>query len=218
MREKDGLDYRFLPEPNLPRLRIEEEWIRSAKESTRSVLPYMEYVARFNADFAMRLSHDEELERFLKPCLPLLALSTEEMVEWLRQLEMICKKSDAHYPPQSEQFSRHFADVVNFESQGKITRLIAIDLIKGILKDANNGDIAEIIERNRLWRVSDAKAVDETIDDILAKEPQLRAKAATGSGTTKHFNKLRNAAIAKSRKCISVDDIERALKRKLNIL
>lgn len=48
MREKgDNLDYRFIPEPNLPRLQIKNEWVLKAKENIRRDVAYITYMEKY---------------------------------------------------------------------------------------------------------------------------------------------------------------------------
>lgn len=48
MREKgDSLDYRFTPEPNLPRLKIETEWVSQAKAVASTDPDHLIYVNKF---------------------------------------------------------------------------------------------------------------------------------------------------------------------------
>lgn len=50
-REKgDGLDYRFTPEPNLPRITIENDWVNTAKSRMSNTVGYMEYIDNYNID------------------------------------------------------------------------------------------------------------------------------------------------------------------------
>ena len=49
VREKgDGLDYRFTPEPNLPRLRIEEIWVTEAQQKINTVPDYFDYIHTYH--------------------------------------------------------------------------------------------------------------------------------------------------------------------------
>lgn len=48
LREKgDGLDYCFMPEPNLPRLQIPTEWINKAKKNVKRDVAYLRFIENF---------------------------------------------------------------------------------------------------------------------------------------------------------------------------
>lgn len=49
MRKKgDELDYRFIPETNLPPLKIDTKWIDSLRNSISFIMPYIKYITKYN--------------------------------------------------------------------------------------------------------------------------------------------------------------------------
>ena len=52
----DSLDYRFTPEPNLPRLKIEREWVAEAERNIKGDADHLIYIEKYNIQPIMAIN------------------------------------------------------------------------------------------------------------------------------------------------------------------
>ena len=98
------LDYRFLPEPNLPRLRITKAHISEARRSLRYDAPHLRYVQELNfpLNFAYSLIADAKLSAFIERCISRLqddGIEPARALAAFRYLEQVFSAVHAKYPP-----------------------------------------------------------------------------------------------------------------------
>lgn len=103
MRAKSAeTDYRFLPEPNLPRLRIKDEMVEHERQQVKLDAPHMEYIFKHKlpVNFTFQAITDPKFMVFVDKCLELLKSSPSEVVALLNELSIVFKKTRAVYPPE----------------------------------------------------------------------------------------------------------------------
>lgn len=76
------------------------------------------------------------------------------------------------------------------------------------------------IEKRNLWRITDEKELQNTIDKLFQEKSELVAKVRSikiivGKRNNKHFNKLRNLFIETTQKRIDPSDAEKMVILKL---
>uniref|UniRef100_A0A7E4V1Z9 Glutamyl-tRNA(Gln) amidotransferase subunit B, mitochondrial n=1 Tax=Panagrellus redivivus TaxID=6233 RepID=A0A7E4V1Z9_PANRE len=221
LREKsDALDYRFTPEPNLPRLKIESEWVAEAKANVRYDVEYRDYIENYGVPPGLALSivKDDEKSSFVRQTLPYVNAESSEYFNWFKELRVICGGLGIPYPPLNANFVEPFVLIVNAHTNHVITKLVAIDLLKGYLKGDVSGNVDLLIEQSNLIRLHPSDPEFQGfLDAIIAKNEKVVHKihTATGNATKKAFNKLRNELINTSEKRISVEDAEQAITSRL---
>ncbi|KAK6054595.1 PET112 family, region [Cooperia oncophora] len=103
MRDKEEItDYRFIPEPNLPFLKIRPEWVTECAASVSSEPSYVKYQQLgFNPRRAVHYAENPTLSRFVDFCADRVKnIGTEEFIAWMKELKMIMQRSKAVYPPE----------------------------------------------------------------------------------------------------------------------
>uniref|UniRef100_A0A1I7ZR07 Glutamyl-tRNA(Gln) amidotransferase subunit B, mitochondrial n=1 Tax=Steinernema glaseri TaxID=37863 RepID=A0A1I7ZR07_9BILA len=208
MRDKEvEVDYRMMPEPNLPVLRIRSEWLEDAKKSLSLDIPHLRYIQKFqmNPSLAIHIAKDEKLRRFVDRCLAMEGLTADHLMLWLGELKKVCQNSGKSYPPESDLVADRFAKAICFEATGKITKLVCIDLLRAYVSENERQEVEKLVEAGALWRITSSDEMTKLLEAVFQANAATVAKAR-GKPESKHKNKLRNALIEKSNKRISVDD------------
>uniref|UniRef100_A0A914CBS9 Glutamyl-tRNA(Gln) amidotransferase subunit B, mitochondrial n=1 Tax=Acrobeloides nanus TaxID=290746 RepID=A0A914CBS9_9BILA len=216
----DSLDYRIIPEPNLPRLIIEPKWIQEAKEQLRLDLQHLKYIKEYNMNphAALQIATDASLNKFVSKSITGMKIPVEKFLDSLSALENICSKLHVHYPPDKENFPQIFVELLHLETTGRITRFICKDLIKFYLEANEFIPVEQKIEKERLWRITDPTDIMRAIEETMESFPKVVEKALLEDKKRNHFNKLRNEVVLLSKRKISMEDVEDGLTRKLSIL
>ncbi|KAE9555029.1 hypothetical protein FO519_001775 [Halicephalobus sp. NKZ332] len=151
----DSLDYRFTPEPNLPRLRIEEDWIKEARSHVQGDADHLVYIKKYNIqpNTALNVVKDDRRHNFVKSTLPSSNVPVEVYFEWFKELQYACENVGERYPPTNPSFFPHFSSLVNHVYKEDITRLTCIDLIKLYLQSNISDPVDEVVSRDEYRRL-----------------------------------------------------------------
>uniref|UniRef100_A0AC35F279 Glutamyl-tRNA(Gln) amidotransferase subunit B, mitochondrial n=1 Tax=Panagrolaimus sp. PS1159 TaxID=55785 RepID=A0AC35F279_9BILA len=212
----DDLDYRFTPEPNLPRLQIEVAWIKEAESKLNNSLAFEYYVQhyRMQPSDAIELVKDQEKFDFVKNTLLKMDISSESYFKFLKELEHACGHIGIRFPPNSNDFHDVFVQLLNALTSKLITKLIFIDLMKRYLQNEIKITVEEVVEKENLKRldINDQKFM-KLFDEICMKNPKVveKLKSTTGKPQQKAFTKLRNIIVTEANKLVSVEDAEAAI-------
>ncbi|CAD6185729.1 unnamed protein product [Caenorhabditis auriculariae] len=221
MREKeDDTDYRFIPEPNLPLLKIQPEWREMNDRWVETQPPPRFQKFRdefgFNPRSALHLAEDETLSSFIERCaehfVPLENLTANDILVWMKELKTTMQRSKDVYPPASNRFAEQFVRAIDLYKKNRITRLRMLDLLRNLSADQESRTVDQILDAEDLWKIENA---DEIVSDLLKSQEKISEKARQGHA--KSFGRLRNLAVEGSRKRIDVDQIEASLKRLLGL-
>lgn len=223
----DELDYRFLPEPNLPRLRLRAEWSKSSAD----LLPpaFEVYISRhgFSVDYAFSLMYDEPLKAFVDQVLLRTAVPPAQLEPTLRELSRIAHETGIEFPPHGDGPVDAYSQLLDLFHCKSISRLVFIDLVKFYSVEIGSFDVGKVssdpgkhtplqkLTEDDLWAVTDAEEVDKVVGGHLQQLPAKAVNGARANGQSKQFRKLRNDVIRLSRKRIPVEDVERSLGRLL---
>ncbi|KAK6040784.1 GatB/Yqey domain protein [Cooperia oncophora] len=217
MRDKEEItDYRFIPEPNLPFLKIRPEWVTECAASVSSEPSYVKYQQLgFNPRRAVHYAENPTLSRFVDFCADRVKnIGTEEFIAWMKELKMMMQRSKAVYPPEDPEFANQFMTVVEFYVGGRITKQRALATLRGFL--SNLQDAEQLFNEKNLWRITDETLIDEMVEAILTKNEKLLEKALAGHA--KSLTRLRGLVVDSSEKRIDADEAERAVLAKLTKL
>jgi aspartyl-tRNA(Asn)/glutamyl-tRNA(Gln) amidotransferase subunit B len=181
-------DYRYFPEPDLPPLRVSEEWVGEI----RAMLPELPDAARerFIADYqlsrreANTLTGDREVAGYFEEVvaagrkmgfLPKTANNwvTGELFRLLRAEGG--ELNDGRVPPQA------LAELIAMVEKGTITSNSA----KAVLGEmyATRRTAAEIVEERGLVQISDQDALTSVVEEIVKANPEQVARYREGKGS-----------------------------------
>ncbi|MCW6659657.1 Asp-tRNA(Asn)/Glu-tRNA(Gln) amidotransferase subunit GatB [Aerococcaceae bacterium NML191292] len=174
MRVKEGsADYRYFPEPDLPRITIEEEWIERVKAS----IPEMpdarrhRYIHEFGlpAYDAMVLTLTKEMSDFFDATVAQGA-DAKQASNWLMgevSAHLNSAKAtlaDIHLTP------TNLAQMIRLIDNGTISSKIAKQLFKILATEGGNAD--DIVEQRGMAQLSDPAKLQPVIDEIIANNAQ----------------------------------------------
>ncbi|MCW6663191.1 Asp-tRNA(Asn)/Glu-tRNA(Gln) amidotransferase subunit GatB [Aerococcaceae bacterium NML190073] len=174
MRVKEGsADYRYFPEPDLPRITIEEEWIERVKAS----IPEMpdarrhRYIHEFGlpAYDAMVLTLTKEMSDFFDATVAQ-GVDAKQASNWLMgevSAHLNSAKAtlaDIHLTP------TNLAQMIRLIDNGTISSKIAKQLFKILATEGGNAD--DIVEQRGMAQLSDPAKLQPVIDEIIANNAQ----------------------------------------------
>jgi aspartyl-tRNA(Asn)/glutamyl-tRNA(Gln) amidotransferase subunit B len=183
--KEDAHDYRYFPEPDLPPLKLSDEWVEMIRERLPE-LPEAK-TARFASDFGLTLSDARFLtsERSLadyfervtaKAKSPAKTVHSWMAGEFMRILnDSGADIQDVTVSP--EAFAQLVDMVTDKAISGNAGKVVLNEMFK------NGGDPAQIVKEKNLAQVSDTGFIQETIDIVLNDNPKEVEQFLAGKET-----------------------------------
>jgi aspartyl-tRNA(Asn)/glutamyl-tRNA(Gln) amidotransferase subunit B len=182
MRTKEGSsDYRYFTEPDLVPMVIDSAW-RKSIESTLPELPAQRrerYTAAgvdphkaevlASADHDIRSLFDAAAEAGADPQAAA-NWATGEVTAWLRREDVELQATPLD--------GGHLAELVGMIGDSEISASAAKDVLDGVLR--GEGGPRAVAEARDLLQVSDAEAIENAIDEVLAANPDAVARYSGG--------------------------------------
>ena len=236
MRSKeDAQDYRYFPDPDLPPLCIDDAWI----ERVRAALPELPDVRRARLvaehgitdyDAAQLTTSRDLVEYYEAVCaaLPATDATLRKLVaNWvLGELSAALNRTGAtlaQVPVQAPQLAALLRRVADGTLSGRMAKDVFDALwssgeertvvAENTLADAETVDA--IIERRGLRQISDERAIEALVDDVIAANSGIVAEFR--SGREKAFNSLVGKVMKASKGRANPSQLNAILKRKLGV-
>ena len=236
MRSKeDAQDYRYFPDPDLPPLCIDDAWI----ERVRAALPELPDVLRARLvaehgitdyDAAQLTTSRDLVEYYEAVCaaLPATDATLRKLVaNWvLGELSAALNRTGAtlaQVPVQAPQLAALLRRVADGTLSGRMAKDVFDALwssgeertvvAENTLADAETVDA--IIERRGLRQISDERAIEALVDDVIAANSGIVAEFR--SGREKAFNSLVGKVMKASKGRANPSQLNAILKRKLGV-
>ena len=174
MRVKEGsADYRYFPEPDLPRITISEDWINEVKHS----IPEMpdSRRARYTGEYglpaydAMVLTLTKEMSDFFDATVKAGA-DPKQASNWLMGEVSAHLNSEKTTLANIALTPQNLAQMIQLIDNGTISSKIAKQLFKILATEG--GDANEIVEKRGMAQLSDPAKIQPVIDEIIAKNAQ----------------------------------------------
>ncbi len=189
MRSKeDSHDYRYFPDPDLPPVRIEADWL----DEIRASVPEMPWLrsARFQEEYGASGEHAEQLtaSRDVADYFEAVVASGAEARDaatWLMGEVSAALKEDRTSWAEFTVRPEALAELIRLVQAGQISRPIARDVFATM---RSTGVSAEsIVEREGLAQVGDADAIQEWVDAAIAEFPDEVGRFRGGEGKLMGF-------------------------------
>lgn len=171
--KSDAEDYRYFPEPDLVPLQPDPEWV----EELRNSLPELPAAKRRRLHAEWGFTDLEMRDVVSAGALDLieatvLAGSTPAAARkwWMGELSRVAKNTNvvleelAVTPVQ-------IAELQGLVDEGKLTDKLARTALEGVL--AGEGSPAEVVKARGLEVVSDASALQQAVDEVIAQNPDV---------------------------------------------
>lgn len=174
MRVKEGSsDYRYFPEPDLPRFVIDDEWIRKVQAS----LPEMPQSRRqrYIHDWelpeydAMVLTQTKEMSDFFEATIADGA-DAKQASNWLMGEVSAYLNSEKLTLPQTKLTPENLAGMIQLIADGTISSKIAKKVFRELI--TNGGHAKEVVEAKGLVQLSDPAQLLPIINEVLDKNSQ----------------------------------------------
>ncbi len=220
MRSKeDAQDYRYFPDPDLPPLVIDAQWI----DAVRAALPELPEAmkARFERAYALTaydatmLTQSREMAAYFEDAVRAFGGEPKTVANFmLGELFARLNKAetdiaDAPVGPAA------LAALLKRIGDGTISGKLAKDVFDAMWSGEAIGENAAdaIIEKKGLKQISDAGVIEKIVDEVLAANPAIVAEFR--AGREKAFNSLVGKAMAATRGKANPAQVNAILKRKL---
>ncbi len=213
--KEDAHDYRYFPDPDLLPLVLDEAWI----EELRAGLPELPDAkrARFVGDYGLTL-YDAAVLVADQP----VAVYYEEVAErrdpklaanWvIGDLFAVLNKAGLAIT-ESPVSARSLGGLLDLMSNGTINGKIAKDVFELMVETGD--DAAAIVERRGLRQVTDAGAIDEAVQTVLAANADKLAEYRSGKDKLFGFfvGQIMKAMAGRGNPALVNDALRRALER-----
>ena len=201
--KEEANDYRYFPEPDLPPLIIDRDWL----EQIRQEIPELpaEKRKRYRNEYGLtsedieRLIEDKESALFFESCLEAAPkLEAKQIANWM--LTDLYAWLNAHSAPISEiKISpEEFTDLIQLVEDGTINQNTGKEVLAEML-DAGKTP-ARIIEEKGLKQISDSMQIAEMVRNTLDSNPDEVASYISGKETVANwlFGQVMKAAKGKA--------------------
>ncbi|HVO88900.1 MAG TPA: Asp-tRNA(Asn)/Glu-tRNA(Gln) amidotransferase subunit GatB, partial [Casimicrobiaceae bacterium] len=216
MRSKeDAQDYRYFPDPDLPPLVIDREWI----ERVRAQMPELpaQMKERFERDFALSpyeattLTASHELARYYEQVVAHLRDGAKLAASWvLGELSAALNRHELDVSA-SRVAPEQFASLLGRIQDSTISGKIAKDIFDAMWN--GEGDADAIIERKGLKQISDAGAIEKLVGEVIDANAPIVAQVREGKD--KAFNALVGKVMAASKGKANPAQVNAILRAKL---
>lgn len=189
MRVKEGAsDYRYFPEPDVPRIEISDEWIEEIRQSIPE-LPaarrtrYVKELGLPEYD-AMVLTLSRDMSDFFDATLNEGA-DAKQASNWLMGEVSAYLNSEKLELLETKLTPNNLAGMINLIADGTISSKIAKKVFKELIE--NGGDAKEVVEAKGLVQLSDPAQLLPIINDILDDNAQSIEDFKNGKGRAHGF-------------------------------
>ncbi|MEK7177160.1 MAG: Asp-tRNA(Asn)/Glu-tRNA(Gln) amidotransferase subunit GatB [Patescibacteria group bacterium] len=180
--KEEAHDYRYFPEPDLPKLFIKDTTEFSNK-SLKTSLPELpnEKRARYKKDFKLK---ESDIEIYIRE--PEWGRLLEEVAETLKDVELI-KLSSNYITSDLKKLvpAKSLVEVIRMVSRGEISSRGAKDILK-VVED-KGGDPKLVAKENNLIQKSDANELRAVAEKIIKENPEVVLEYKKGKVASLQF-------------------------------
>ncbi len=183
MRSKeDALDYRYFPEPDLPPVILQEDWLKKVAASMPELPASKE--ARFmkaglSAYDAGVLTSSREISDYFEEVTKSGKVSLKTASNWIQTDLLGLLHAEKKEIEDSPIPAAKLAELLELAESGKINRKQAREVFEEIYK--NGGSPAEIVEKRGMVQVSDEGQLEEWAKAAIAANPKAVADYQKGN-------------------------------------
>lgn len=216
--KEEAHDYRYFPEPDLPPLVVEKDWV----EEIRTTLPELPRAKslRLQKQYglspldAFKISTEREVCTFFEACAAALktpaprsaaAWITGELFAWLNLAGI--PFAEIKVSPAG------LAGLIDLVQEGQINQNTAKAVLVKMLESGRSAE--EIVQAEGLAQNSDADVIAKMVGDVIAASPQELASYLTGKETLTNwfFGQVMKAAAGKANPTVLKAELEKQLKQ-----
>jgi aspartyl-tRNA(Asn)/glutamyl-tRNA(Gln) amidotransferase subunit B len=180
MRSKEEAnDYRYFPDPDLPPIKLSDEWLASIKatmpELPKAIAKQLVSNYGINNAEANLLAEDTALYQYFSIA-KLEVKSVKNLVNWLlgpiRALLNDESASIASFKVNASQLAK----IINLVDEKKISQAVVMQQLIPAISTATNADVEELAKQLNLLIVDDQDSLNQFINGVLEQyQPQVQA-------------------------------------------
>jgi len=216
--KEDSDDYRYFPDPDLPPLVIQPEWVERIKASMPE-LPAAKR-ERFESELgltgydAAQLTMDRAVAAYFEETAAVLPGGQAKLAaNWVLGELSAALNRDEIGIAQCRVKAASLAALIQRIIDGTISNKIARDVFAAMWDGEHDGNPDAIIEARGLKQISDAGAISGMIDDVLAANPAIVEEYRAGK--QKAFNSLVGQVMKATKGKANPQQVNDLLKEKL---
>ena len=182
MRSKeDAQDYRYFPDPDLPPLQIPDEWIERLKSAQPELCD--EKMARYKEEYEIP-DYDADIITGSKRMADIfeetvaLGAAPKKVSNWLMTETMRLQKEHTMEPDELDFSPKNLATLISLVEKKTINQTVAKEVFEKIFADDIEPE--SYVKEHGLGMVSDTGALQKTIEEIIAANPQSVADYKAG--------------------------------------
>lgn len=182
MRSKeDAQDYRYFPDPDLVPVSISDEWIQEVK--ARQPELQEEKAARYKKEFGIP-DYDIDIITASKTLADLFEAATaichnpKKVSNWLMVETMRLLKEREMDPEDITYTPQNLADLIRLTDENVVNSTVAKEVFEKMFEE--DIDVERFVEDNGLKTVNDEGALRETVERVIAENPQSVADYRAG--------------------------------------
>jgi aspartyl-tRNA(Asn)/glutamyl-tRNA(Gln) amidotransferase subunit B len=215
--KEDANDYRYFPEPDLPPLKVEAEWLKAIQtgmpelpETTRR---------RYAADYGLigedieRLVEEKSTSQFFETCLAAApTLSPKSIANWLLT-GLFTWLNLNNVPIENLKISpEEFTGLIEMVEKGVINQNIGKEVLAEMLTSGKGA--AQIIDTRGLHQISDSSLIIEMVQKVLKENPgEVNSYLAGKEGIANWlFGQVMKAAQGKANPQVVKEELHRQLR------
>ena len=183
MRSKeDALDYRYFPEPDLPPVILQDDWLKKVAENMPELPASKEerfMKAGLSAYDAGVLTSSREISNYFEEVTKSGKVSLKTASNWIQTDLLGLLHAEKKEIEDSPIPAAKLAELLELAESGKINRKQAREVFEEIYK--NGGNPAEIVEKRGMVQVSDEGQLEEWAKAAIAANPKAVADYQKGN-------------------------------------
>jgi len=180
--KEDSHDYRYFPDPDLPKLKI-SEILEFADKPIRASLPELPWQkrARYAKDFGLKTA---DIQIYVSN--PELAKFFENVADILKKKDLIALASNYIISDDASKVSvKNLTDIILMIDDKKLSSRGAKDLIAKLKQ--KSGDVEKVATESNLLQVSDTGALEKIAAKIISANPAVVADFKNGKQAAFQF-------------------------------
>ncbi len=215
MRVKEGeSDYRYMPDPDLPPIRIDRGWLFNIRKKTPE-LPDAKYNRYLDLEVrpydANIIAFDIDLANLFDAALAIYDGKAQTIANWLNSDVVGWLKSEGLTIKDAKLEPEGLVSMVQMIDSGDISGRTAKDILAQVMK---GGNPKEIVEKRGLKQITDTSAIAALADEVIADNPQIVAQIKENP---KAVNSLLGQIMKKTEGKAKPDAVRAILNKKLKI-
>ena len=189
MRSKEGSsDYRYFPEPDIPPIEVSTQQLETWQAELPELPAYKRY--RYKSHFGLSaydtrvLTDDCSVAKYFEATVAA-GGNSKQAANWVMGDITAFLKNEKISINDIVLKPNNLAELVTIIEDGTISGKIAKDILPELL--SKGGSPKELVEKRGLIQISDTKAIEVIIDEVLAAHPEELAKYRGGKTKLKGF-------------------------------